>query len=102
MESPYGININSEMGDDSKNSGNLLIRENIASDDIDNTYLQYILEIPLQLNDELEDNEGLKEFQSLFYWKCFCNGLSAHTVPLRLWGFNPCFIGNASATATKK
>lgn len=74
MESPYGININSEMGDDSKNSGNLLIRENIASDDIDNTYLQYILEIPLQLNDELEDNEGLKEFQSLFYWKCFCNG----------------------------
>ena len=75
MESPYGININSEMGDDSKNSGNLLIRENIASDDIDNTYLQYILEIPLQLNDELEDNEGLKEFQSLFYWKCFCNPL---------------------------
>ena len=39
------------------------------------------------------------QFQSLFYWKSFCN---VKYFKKKFWfktGFNPCFIGNPSATA---
>ena len=42
--------------------------------------------------------QRLHWFQSLFYWKSFCNCITMCNQECEQ-GFNPCFIGNPSATA---
>ena len=37
-------------------------------------------------------------FQSLFYWKSFCNKINGNITHSSKICFNPCFIGNPSAT----
>ena len=46
-------------------------------------------------------NTELK-FQSLFYWKSFCNETHFRHQTPETHCFNPCFIGNPSATDNKE
>jgi len=61
-----------------------------------------LLEVLLQLFVIINTVKSFNMFQSLFYWKSYCNLKGNANVDIKYQCFNPCFTGSLTATTCRK